>query len=165
MIVGFPGETEADYQTLCDFVKAAQFDRLGVFSYSDEDTSASFHLDEKVDGTTTARRKKKLMALQRGVSRTHNRALVGQDVDVLVESLSEETDLLWKARMSTQAPEIDGVCYINDFDGAPPQPGEIRRMRITEAHDYDLIGALTGVAPVSWPLRTPDPFPIFAPTR
>jgi ribosomal protein S12 methylthiotransferase len=165
MIVGFPGETEADYQTLCDFVKAAQFDRLGVFSYSDEDSSASFHLDAKVDATTIARRKKKLMALQRGISRVRNRALVGQEVDVLVEGLSDETDLLWKARMSTQAPEIDGVCYINDCADAPPQPGEIRRMRITEAHDYDLIGALIGVAPAAWPLPKPDPFPIFAPTR
>jgi ribosomal protein S12 methylthiotransferase len=165
MIVGFPGETEADYQTLCDFVKAAQFDRLGVFSYSDEDSSASFHLEAKVDGATIARRKKKLMALQRGISRARNRALVGQEVDVLVEGLSDETDLLWKARMSTQAPEIDGLCYINDFDCAPPQPGELRRMRITEAHDYDLIGSLTDSAPAAWPLPKPDPFPIFAPTR
>jgi ribosomal protein S12 methylthiotransferase len=165
MIVGFPGESEADYQTLCDFVKAAHFDRLGVFSYSDEDSSASFHLDEKVDASTIARRKKKLMALQRGISRVRNRALVGQEVDVLVEGLSDETDLLWKARMSTQAPEIDGLCYINDFDGAHPQPGEIRRMRITEAHDYDLIGSLTDLAPAAWPLPKPDPFPIFAPTQ
>ncbi len=65
MIVGFPGETEADFEILCDFVKAAQFDRLGVFSYSDEDTSASFHLDAKVDGRTIYNRKQKLMALQR----------------------------------------------------------------------------------------------------
>ena len=61
---------------------------------------------------------------------------------MLVEGLSEETDLLWKARLSTQAPEIDGVCYINDFAGTPPQPGEIRSMRITEAHDYDVVGRL-----------------------
>ena len=68
MIVGFPGETEADFETLCDFVKAAQFDRLGVFAYSDEDTSASFHLDAKVDARTIHNRKRKLMALQRRVS-------------------------------------------------------------------------------------------------
>ena len=78
MIVGFPGETQADFEILCQFVKAAQFDRLGVFSYSDEDTSASFHLDGKVDGTTIYNRKRSLMALQRHVSRARNRSLIGR---------------------------------------------------------------------------------------
>jgi ribosomal protein S12 methylthiotransferase len=142
MIVGFPGETQADFEILCDFVKAAQLDRLGVFSYSDEDTSASFHLDAKVDGRTIHNRKQKLMAVQRRVSLARNRQMIGQEVEVLVDGPSEETDLLWQARMSTQAPEIDGVCYINDLSGAAPRPGEIRRMQITEAHDYDLVGAL-----------------------
>jgi len=154
MIVGFPGETEADFEILCDFVKAAQFDRLGVFSYSDEETSASFHLDAKVDARTIHNRQRKLMALQRRISKARNRKMIGQDVDVLVDGPSEETDLLWQARMSTQAPEIDGVCYINDFGNRPPRPGEIRRMRITEAHDYDLVGAVA-----------PDMFPIFAAAR
>jgi ribosomal protein S12 methylthiotransferase len=142
MIVGFPGETEADFETLCDFVKAAQFDRLGVFSYSDEDTSASFHLDAKVDGRTIHNRKQKLMAVQRRISKSRNRKMIGREVDVLIEGPSQETELLWQARMSTQAPEIDGFCYVNDFAGAEPHRGEIRRMRITEAHDYDLIGTL-----------------------
>jgi ribosomal protein S12 methylthiotransferase len=151
MIVGFPGETESDFETLCSFVKAAQFDRLGVFAYSDEETSASFHLDAKVDGRTINNRKRKLMALQRRVSQARNRKMIGQDVDVLIDGPSEETDLLWQGRMSTQAPEIDGVCYINDFGNTPPRPGEIRRMRITEAHDYDLVGTLA-----------PEMFPILA---
>ena len=77
MIAGFPGESEQDFETLCDFVKAAQFDRLGVFSYSDEDTSASFALDQKVDGRTIYHRKRRLMAIQRKISRTRNRALIG----------------------------------------------------------------------------------------
>ena len=68
--------------------------------------------------------------------------MIGREVDVLIEGPSPETELLWQARMSTQAPEIDGFCYINDFAGAAPHRGEIRRMRITEAHDYDLIGTL-----------------------
>jgi ribosomal protein S12 methylthiotransferase len=154
MIVGFPGETEADFEILSDFVKAAQFDRLGVFAYSDEETSGSFHLDAKVDGRTIDNRKRKLMALQRRVSKAANRRMIGREVDVLVEGPSEETDLLWQGRMSTQAPEIDGFCYINDFAGAPPRPGEIRRMRITEAHDYDLVGSLV-----------PEMFPILAAAR
>jgi len=161
MIVGFPGETEADFEILCDFVKAAEFDRLGVFSYSDEDTSASFQLDAKVDARAIYQRKRKLMALQRRISKSRNRRMIGREVDVLIEGPSQETDLLWQARMSTQAPEIDGFCYVNDFEGAEPRRGEIRRMRITEAHDYDLIGTLDA------PTETPTPvvrnaFPILA---
>jgi len=144
MIVGFPGETGRDFEELCDFVKAASFDRLGVFSYSDEDSSASYHLDAKVDGRTIYNRKRRLMALQRKIARARNRQLVGTEVSVLVEGLSQETDLLWEGRMPTQAPEIDGVTLINDFEGAEPKPGEIRKLRITEAHDYDLLGTLLG---------------------
>ena len=159
MIVGFPGETDADFETLCQFVKAAQFDRLGVFSYSDEDTSASYQLDGKVDARTIYNRKRRLMSIQRGVSRARNRALVGSEVDVLLEGPSEDTELLWQARMSTQAPEIDGVCYVNDLGPEGAEPGQIRRMRITEAHDYDLVGELVDAPERSAP-AAPDPFPI-----
>jgi len=165
MIVGFPGETEADFEILCDFVQAAQFDRLGVFSYSDEDTSASFQLDAKVDGRTIHNRKQKLMALQRRISKSRNRKMIGREVDVLIEGPSPETDLLWQARMSTQAPEIDGFCYVNDFEGAAPHRGEIRRMRITESHDYDLIGTLD--PPTETPAFVPaiNAFPILTAAR
>ncbi len=88
MIVGFPGETEADFETLCQFVKAAQFDRLGVFSYSDEETSGSFHLDGKVDARAIYNRKRNLMALQRRISKQRNRKMIGQEIDVLVEGPS-----------------------------------------------------------------------------
>ena len=162
MIVGFPGETEADFEILCDFVKAAQLDRLGVFSYSDEDTSVSFQLDAKVDGRTIHNRKQKLMALQRRISKARNRKMIGREVDVLIEGPSADTDLLWQARMSTQAPEIDGFCYVNDFSGAPPRRGEIRRMRITETHDYDLIGALDVASEEPMPIMAANAFPILA---
>jgi ribosomal protein S12 methylthiotransferase len=142
MIVGFPGETDADFETLCQFVQAAQFDRLGVFSYSDEDTSASFHLDGKVDGRTIHNRKRRLLAIQRKISKAKNKRLVGEEVSILVEGRSAETDLLWEGRMPSQAPEIDGVTLINDYEGAEPRTGEIRRLRITEAHDYDVVGTL-----------------------
>src|SRR5260370_39974651 len=82
------------------------------------------------------------MALQRRISKQRNRKMIGQEIDVLVSGPSPETDLLWEARMSTQAPEIDGVTLINDFEGTLPRPGEIRRLRITEAHDYDVVGTL-----------------------
>jgi ribosomal protein S12 methylthiotransferase len=141
-IAGFPGETDADFETLCQFVEAAQLDRLGVFSYSDEDSSKSYVLDGKVDGRTIANRKRHLMAIQRKISRARNRKMVGREVPVLVEGPSPDTDLLWQARMSTQAPEIDGTVLINDFEGAEPAPAQMRLLRITEAHDYDLIGTL-----------------------
>jgi ribosomal protein S12 methylthiotransferase len=147
MIVGFPGESDADFEALCDFVKAAKFDRLGVFSYSDEETSGSYHLDCKVDARAIYNRKRRLMAIQRRISRARNSALVGRELPVLIEGPSKETDLLWEARLSTQAPEIDGVCYVNDFGDAPPKPGQIRRLRITEAHDYDLVGGLADAPP------------------
>jgi ribosomal protein S12 methylthiotransferase len=162
-IAGFPGETDADFETLCQFVEAARLDRLGVFSYSDEDTSRSHELDGKVDGRTINNRKRRLMAVQRRISRAKNRDLVGKEVDVLVEGTSPDTDLLWQARMSTQAPEIDGVVLINDVEGEEPRPGQMRKLLITETHDYDIIGTLlpsTGV-PFSMPdlanLQTPNP--------
>jgi ribosomal protein S12 methylthiotransferase len=154
-IVGFPGETDSDFETLCQFVEAARFDNLGVFTYSDEDTSASFELDGKVDRRTIQNRKRRLMAIQRKIARKNNRALVGVEVPVLVEGLSQETDLLWEARMSTQAPGIDGVALINDFEGREPRPGELRTLRITETHDYDVVGTL---------LTPSESAPVYAPS-
>ncbi len=150
-IVGFPGETAADFEELCQFVQAARFDNMGVFLYSDEDSSGSYALDGKVVAPTKRSRQRRLMALQRKIARARGRALVGAEVPVLVEGVSAETDLLWEARMATQAPEIDGVTLINDVDGAAPKPGEIRRLRITGSHDYDVVGTLlpsTETAPV-----------------
>jgi ribosomal protein S12 methylthiotransferase len=141
-IVGFPGETDGDFEHLCQFVEAARFDHLGVFSYSDEETSRSYRLDGKVSGRDIYNRRRRLMAIQRRISRTNNRLRLGQEAEVLVEGPSPETPLLWQARLSTQAPEIDGVCLVSDFVGEFPAPGQIRRMRITEAHDYDLVGTL-----------------------
>jgi len=148
MIVGFPGETDADFEELCQFVQAAKFDRLGVFSYSDEDTSKSFELDAKVDARTVYNRKRHLMSLQRKISRAKNRTLIGREFQVLVEGPTEDSELVWEARLSTQAPDIDGVCYISDPGESPLRSGDIRTMRIVEAHDYELTGELID-APVA----------------
>ncbi|MEO7144638.1 MAG: 30S ribosomal protein S12 methylthiotransferase RimO [Bryobacteraceae bacterium] len=165
MIVGFPGETDRDFETLCEFVEAAQFDRLGVFSYSDEDSSASFQLDAKVDARTIYNRKRRLMAAQRKISRAHNRAMIGREFQVLVEGPSQETDLLWEARMAGQAPEIDGVCYINDFGERAPRTGQFRRLRVTEAHDYDVVGTLVDTPADSTVPAPAGLFPILAAER
>jgi len=153
IIAGFPGETAEDFAELCQFVEAARFDNLGVFAYSDEDTSASYALDGKVDGRTIQNRRRRLMAIQRKIARTRNRSMVGSEFAVLVEGRSQETNLLWESRLSTQAPEIDGVTLINDFEDGEPRAGEIRRLRVTESHDYDLVGTL---------LPATEPAPRFA---
>jgi ribosomal protein S12 methylthiotransferase len=147
MIVGFPGEREQDFQELCRFVEEARFDRLGVFSYSDEDTSHSYKLDGKVDARTIYNRKRRLMAIQRKISRRRNRQLVGKEFRVLIDGTSQDSELVWEARLSTQAPDIDGVCYVSDPGEVAPQAGEMRRMRIVEAYDYDLVGELTDSVP------------------
>lgn len=147
MIVGFPGETDQDFDQLCRFVEAARFDRLGVFGYSDEETSRSYHLDGKVDRRTIYNRKRRLMALQRKISRQRNRELAGRELPVLVEGPSADSELVWQARLASQAPEIDGVCYIADPGPRAPRAGEFRRMRIRRAHDYDLVGDLTDAPP------------------
>jgi len=141
-IVGFPGETQEDFETLCQFVEEAKFDNMGVFSYSDEDTSKSFELDGKVGARDINNRKRKLMSVQRGISKKRNKLYRGQEVSVLVEGPSPDTDLLWQARMSTQAPEIDGYVLINDVEGEAPAVGQMRRLLVTETHDYDVIGTL-----------------------
>ena len=165
MIVGFPGETDPDFEELCRFVEAAQFERLGVFSYSDEETSGSYQLDEKVDPKAIYNRKRKLLAVQRRISRARNRRLIGSEQQVLIEGPSKETELLWEARLATQAPEIDGICYINDFGPAPARSGEMRTLRIAEAHDYDLVGSLIDSPEERFRAAeaTSNPFPIFAP--
>jgi ribosomal protein S12 methylthiotransferase len=144
-IVGFPGETEADFNELCDFVKAAQFDWLGVFSYSDEDGSAAYHLGDKVPPREIERRRKKLMQIQRQISKKNKRKLVGREYDVLALGPSEETDLLWEGRAEMHAPEIDGKLFINDFgDHEELVPGTFYRCEITESHDYDLVARIVG---------------------
>ncbi len=155
MIVGFPGETARDFDELCQFVEAARFEHLGVFSYSDEETSRSFLMDGKVDRRTIYNRRRHLMSVQRRISRANNRRRLGQEIPVLVEGPCRETSLLWEARTQGQAPEIDGMCLINDFAGRPPRAGEIRRIRVTEAHDYDLVGTILEESEPAPPVSLP----------
>jgi ribosomal protein S12 methylthiotransferase len=142
-IVGFPGETEEDFEELLSFVRAVEFDRVGVFTYSDEEGTPAFELSSKVDAKVAARRRARLMKEQARVSKKKNRARVGQTVRVLFEGPSAETDLLWQGRMETQAPDIDGCVLINDApEGFSPAPGEFVNVLITEAQQYDLVGRI-----------------------
>ncbi len=142
-IVGFPGESEREFEELCDFVRAAEFDWMGVFGYSDEEGSAAHALEKKVAPREIERRRRRLMEIQRKISRRKRKALVGKQFDLLLEGASEESDLLWEGRTEMHAPEIDGKVFVTDFgahEGAAP--GEFYRCEITEAHDYDLVARL-----------------------
>jgi ribosomal protein S12 methylthiotransferase len=144
-IVGFPGETDEDFQQLCDFVAAAKIDWLGVFSYSDEEGAAAFELDAalKVPKRTIEARRRRLMKLQQKISAKAKAQWVGREVDVLVEGESDETELLWQGRTALHAPEIDGKVLINDF--GPHEtlvPGTFYRAEITESHDYDVVARI-----------------------
>ena len=170
-IVGFPGETEKDFRELCDFVRAAEFDWMGVFSYSDEDTSQSFALDKKVNEKTIARRRDTLMSIQKKISARNLKKRIGQRLQVMLEGPSKDTDLVWEARLQGMAPDIDGKVYVTEFEGVNdaadlPAPGTLATIEITEAKDYDLIGRVTDFA--APPLSSPIPpqatslFPILA---
>jgi ribosomal protein S12 methylthiotransferase len=142
-IVGFPGELPADVAILEDFVRAAQFDWLGVFGYSDEDGCAARSLDGKIPKRTIEARTRRLMKLQRSISRRTKQQWVGRQVTLLAEGPSEETDLLWEGRTESHAPEIDGKVYINDCADQPRiEAGRFYKAEITEAHDYDLVARL-----------------------
>jgi ribosomal protein S12 methylthiotransferase len=142
-IVGHPGETESEFEELCAFVKWARFEHAVVFRYSDEETCASHELPDKVPALVAANRSRKLLAMQRRIAREKNRALVGSELEVLVEGASEEHELVMKGRHAGQAPEIDGSVYLSEGEAFP---GEIRRVRITHASDWDLVGELLGQA-------------------
>jgi ribosomal protein S12 methylthiotransferase len=142
-IVGFPGETEKEFEELCEFVREAQFDWMGTFSYSDQKGADAYGLDKKLSIREIERRRKHLMAIQRQISKKKKKTLVGQEFDLLLEGASEETDLLMEGRTPMHAPEIDGKVFVNEFpEQTEPQPGQFYRCQITEAHDYDLVARI-----------------------
>ena len=147
-IVGFPGETEKEFEELCDFVREAQFDWMGAFAYSDQDGAGAFGLDKKLSPREIERRRKHLMGIQRQISKKKKKALLGREFDLLLEGTSDESDLLLEGRTAMHAPEIDGKVFVNDFpaedfsEESGPQPGEFYRCQITEAHDYDLVAKI-----------------------
>src|ERR1700674_3452491 len=158
-IVGFPGETEADFEELCDFVKAAKLDWMGVFEYSDVDNAGSYALDEKVDAETIRDRRNRLMAIQRKISRENlrgkylrakPRALKDRTFTALIEGPSKDNPLVWEARLEGMAPEIDGKLYLTDIElpgGEVAEAGDIARVEITKTDAYDLVGRVVEILP------------------
>ncbi|MGB2898093.1 MAG: 30S ribosomal protein S12 methylthiotransferase RimO [Candidatus Acidiferrum sp.] len=158
-IVGFPGETESDFEELCDFVKAAKLDWLGVFEYSDVDNAESYALDEKVDAKTIADRRNRLMAIQKKISRenlrakylrTKSRGSEERAFTALIEGPSKDNPLVWEARLESMAPEIDGKLYLTDIElpnGDVAAAGDVARVEMTKADAYDLIGRVVEILP------------------
>jgi ribosomal protein S12 methylthiotransferase len=149
-IAGFPGETEADFDDLCDFVRAANLDWMGVFEYSDVDNAGSYALDEKVDALTITGRRNRLMAIQKKMSREKLRAWKDRTAIALVEGPSKDNPLVWEARLEGMAPDIDGKLYLTDIeltDGEIADAGDVARVEITKTDAYDLIGRVVEILP------------------
>ncbi len=145
-IVGFPGETDAAFAELASYVEAMEFDRTGVFLYSDEEGTGAVSLDGKLDRTIMEERRAELLRVQEAISLAKSRAMIGSTIEVMVEGVSEETDMLLEARHEGLAPEIDGVVYLNDLNGDAtlPVPGDFVKAQITDASVYDLVGHIAG---------------------
>ena len=151
-IVGFPGETEKNFEELCDFVKAAKLDWMGVFEYSDVDNAESHALNEKVDSKTIADRRNRLMAIQNKISRENLRTVYRgakkETFVALVEGPSKNNPLVWEARLEGMAPEIDGKLYLTDIElatGEVAEAGDVVRVQITKSDAYDLIGRVVEI--------------------
>src|ERR1700741_5354864 len=158
-IVGFPGETEEDFEELCGFVRAANLDWMGVFEYSDVDNAGSYALDEKVDPETISDRRNRLMAIQKKISRENLRAkyLRGNSrtskahaFTALIEGPSKDNPLVWEARLEGMAPEIDGKLYLTDIElpsGEVASTGDVARVEISKTDAYDLMGRVVEILP------------------
>jgi ribosomal protein S12 methylthiotransferase len=149
-IAGFPGETEKDFEELCDFVRAANLDWMGVFEYSDVDNANSYGLDAKVDPETITHRRNQLMAIQKKISREKLRAWKGRMATALVEGPSKDNPLVWEARLEGMAPDIDGKLYLTDIElptGETAETGDVARVEIIKADVYDLIGRVVEILP------------------
>ncbi|WDT78363.1 MAG: radical SAM protein [Candidatus Manganitrophus sp.] len=154
-IVGFPGETEKEFRTLSEFIREIEFDRLGIFTYSLEEGTSAHPLGDPIAEGVKIKRQKALLEMQRKISRRKQRKMIGSVQTVLVDGLSKESDLLLEGRLEGQAPDVDGVVLINDLGGMVGgrngnhdtggevvNPGRFVSVRITAAHDYDLVGEI-----------------------
>jgi len=167
-IVGFPGETEADFEELCEFVRTAKLDWMGVFEYSDVDNAASFPLDGKVDGAMITERRNRLMAIQKKISRENLRRFKGQAVRALVEGESKDNPLVWEARLEGMAPEIDGKLYLTDIElpgGEIAAAGDMVHVEIQKTDSYDLVGRVVEIEARPSLQRQPAAVPAEALTR
>ncbi len=138
-IVGFPGETEDDVEELTGFIQDHAFDHVGVFTYSHEEGTSAFQLDDDVPAKTKSGRRARVMGLQKRLVQTRQRARVGERVRILVDGPSPDHDLVVKGRLATQAPDIDASVFLTECDPSGFRPGDFAEVEIVAAREYDLI--------------------------
>ncbi|WP_373047679.1 30S ribosomal protein S12 methylthiotransferase RimO [Vulgatibacter sp.] len=158
LIVGLPGETEEDFQLLLDFIREQRFDHLGIFRYSQEEGTLAGEMDGQLDEETKLVRWNQAMELQAEIRAEQQQNYVGKEIEVLVEGPHEETEHLLVGRHAGQAPEIDGQVIINDVPEGGVSPGDIVKVRIEEAYEYDLVGGVTEVVLKAPVVARPTPF-------
>ena len=141
-IVGFPGETEADFEALCAFVRETNFDHVGVFTYSHEEGTRAFEMDDDVPAAVKAKRRDTLMALQKSIVARRQKARKGETIRVMVDGPSPDMPLVLQGRLAGQAPEIDPLVYLSECDPEVVRPGQIVSARVTGAQDYDLVASV-----------------------
>jgi ribosomal protein S12 methylthiotransferase len=137
VMVGFPGETQEEYEDLKSLVKELKFEHLGCFTYSQEEGTVAGRMPDQIDESTKQERMAEIMEIQKDISREKLRRFVGKRIPVLVAGPSEESEFVWQGRMSVQAPEVDGLVYLND---GPVKAGQIQMVEITDSYEYDLVG-------------------------
>jgi ribosomal protein S12 methylthiotransferase len=144
LIVGFPGETQEDFEQLLDFVEETRFERLGVFKYSEEEGTAAAIMTEKVPEQEKERRWQEIMDLQAKISHENNKALIGTVQQVMIEGANSDTGE-FQGRTQAHAPEVDGVVYVQwgREEKVSPQPGDMVSVKITDASDYDLVSEIS----------------------
>jgi ribosomal protein S12 methylthiotransferase len=152
LIVGLPGETEADFRGLLSFVKDQEFERLGVFEFSPEEGTDAAGMKGQVAPKVKRARFDRIMRAQKAISRRQQRELIGRRIEVLVEGRAEETEHLLAGRHAQQAPEIDGITYVND---GVAWPGELVTVEVTDAMDYDVVGRVVARDPQRSARRLP----------
>lgn len=136
-ITGFPGETDEDFKQLHEFIVDMQFDRIGVFTYCDEDGAASYKLPNKIDSTVASERRDILMTEQAAISKSKNEKRVGKVYDIIIGNVSDD-GIFYEGRSYGEAPEIDGYVYVAASE--PLELGDMVKVKILEAREYDLIG-------------------------
>lgn len=137
VMVGFPGESREEFEDLKSLVQELEFEHLGCFTYSQEEGTVAGRMTDQLDDATKESRQEEIMSLQKDISRRKLQRFVGKRIPVLVSGPSEESELVWQGRMSVQAPEVDGLVYLND---GPVRAGQIQEVEITDSYDYDLVG-------------------------
>jgi ribosomal protein S12 methylthiotransferase len=143
LIVGFPGETAADFETLRAFVRSVRFDHVGVFTYSHEEGTTAYDLPDDVPAGVKRRRRSTLMSEQKKIVAQAQKRRIGQTVRMMVDGPSPEHELVWQGRLAGQAPDIDPVVYLSDLEPDSAAPGSILDAEIIGAREYDLLARPT----------------------